>query len=150
MMEIFKYSTGKVYSMRNGLVFLLMNAVLFFAGIGFTLVVFELNSISFVLEFVALLVLLFLLAFGMFLAYNERRFGWMVITVTLFFLLFDTALVSVFSRSFGLKHIITIFFSLAGIAVAFINLRIGETYSYEPDFSKPEHYYSYIDKMEPK
>src|SRR3989344_7976434 len=134
--------------MRGSLSFLLMNAILFVTGIGFTLVVFELNSISFVLEFVALLVLIFMLAFGMFLAYNERRFGWTVITVTLFVLLLDAALVTVFSRSFGIKHIITIFFSLAGIAVAFLNLRIGEEdYYEEPDFSKPEHYYSYIDKM---
>ena len=137
--------------MRGGLGFLLMNAILFFVGIGFILVVFELNSISFVLEFVALLVLIFLLAFGMFLAYNERKFGWTIITITLFALLLDAALVTVFSRSFGIKHIITIFFSLAGIAVALLNLRIGEeAYYEEPDFSKPEHYYSYLDKMEPK
>lgn len=136
--------------MRGGLGFLLMNAILFFVGIGFTLVVFELNSISFVLEFVALLVLVFLLAFGMFLAYNERKFGWTIVTITLFALLLDAALVTVFSRSFGIKHIVTIFFSLAGIGVAFLNLRIGEEHYEEPDFSKPEHYYSYIDKMEPK
>jgi hypothetical protein len=136
--------------MRGGLGFLLMNAILFFAGIGFTLVVFELNSISFVLEFVALLVLIFLLAFGMFLAYNERRFGWTVITITLFTLLLDAALVTVFSRSFGIKHIVTIFFSLAGIGIAFLNLGIGEEHYEEPDFSKPEHYYDYIDKMESK
>ena len=137
--------------MRGSLSFLLMNAILFVTGIGFTLVVFELNSISFVLEFVALLVLIFLLAFGMFLAYNERKFGWTIITIALFVLLLDAALVTAFSRSFGIKHITTIFFSLAGIAVALLNLRIGEANYYEePDFSKPEHYYSYIDKMEPK
>ena len=138
--------------MRGSLSFLLMNIILFFTMIGFTLVVFELSSLEFVLEFVGLLAFMFLFAFGMFFAYNNKRFGWTMIAVTLFVVLLDTILIMAFARSFGVRHIITVFFSLAGLALSFFSLRTDneEDDLRVPDFSKPEDYYSYIDKMEPK
>ena len=136
--------------MRGGSSFLLMNLILFFTVMGFILVVFSLNSLEFGLEFVGLLAFMFLFAFGMFFAYHGKKFGWTMIAVTLFVLLLDTVLLMAFSRSFGVNHIITVFFSLAGLAVAFLNLRAEYDELEVPDFSKPEHYYDLIDKMEPK
>ena len=75
-----------------------------------------------------------------------------MIAVTLFVVLLDAILIMAFARSFGVRHIITVFFSLAGLALSFFSLRTDneEDDLRVPDFSRPEDYYSYIDKMEPK
>ena len=132
--------------------FFLMNFILLFVGISFILIVFDLQGFPFIFELGILLIFLFLLTFGMFSVYNNKKFGWAMVGATLILLLVNTFLILLFRGRFEITHLTPIFFSVLGILVTILNLP-EKTKSEETkleEYDKIEHYYPYIDKIEPQ
>lgn len=132
--------------------FFAMCFILLFAAIGLILAVFDLHRLAFVFELMLLLTFIFLLAFAMFMAYHNKKFGWTLIGATLAALLADTFFIVILTGSFETAHATTIFFSFIGLVVALLNFRgaAQESEAAEAEgYEKAKEYYPYIDKMEP-
>ena len=130
--------------------FFVMNAVLLLVGISFILVVFELTRFAFLFQLGLLLIFIFFLGLAMHAAYNNKKWGWTLVAVTLILLLVDTIVLSVFG-AFGTAHIVAIIFSIVGLVIAFLNLGRGEEEAtLETEEDKTKAYYPNIDKVEPK
>ena len=132
--------------------FFIMNFILLFSIISFTLIVFELHRFAFVFGLMLLLVFISLFAFAMFIIYYNKKWGWTLLGITLILLLVNTFFIFLLTRRFETAHLTTVLFSLAGLGITFVNLR-GATK--EPEISveesdKAKEYYPYIDKMEPE
>lgn len=132
--------------------FFVMNLILLFVITGFILIVFDLQRFAFVIELTALLVFIFLLAFGMFVVYNNKKWGWTILGAALILLLVNTFFIFLLTRTFETAHMTTIFFSVVGLVVTFLNLRPvqEELESQTEGDEKSKEYYPYIDKIEPE
>ena len=152
-MEIFKYENKYLFLMdKPSINFFMINFILLFSIISFTLIVFELHRFAFVFELMLLLVFISLFAFAMFIIYHNKKWGWTLLGVTLILLLVNTFFIFLLSRRFETAHLTTVLFSLAGLAITFVNLR-GTTKEPEilvEESDKAKEYYPYIDKMEPE
>ncbi|MEK6983542.1 MAG: hypothetical protein AABX33_03130 [Nanoarchaeota archaeon] len=136
---------------RQGISFFAMNCILLFLVISFILIVFDLHRFAFVIELGILLILISFMAFGMFLAYHDKKFGWTMLGASIILLLINTFFIFLITDIFETPHMTIIFFSVIGLLVVLLNLRHGIEESYhaqsEEDY-KPNGYYQYIDKME--
>lgn len=133
--------------------FFAMSFAMLFAVISFILVVFDLHRFAFVLELGVLLILIFLIAFSIFVVYRGKRFGWTILGAALVLLLIDVFFIYLITGTFDTAHLTTVVFSLIGIGISIISLREpgekpeeGEIKEHE----KAKDYYPYIDKMEPE
>ena len=135
---------------RPSLSFLVMNFILLFAVIGFILVVLDLHRFMFVFELMLLLAFVFILPFGMFAVYNDRKWGWMMLVAALILLLVNLFFIFLLTGIFETAHLTILFFSAIGIIVALLNLRPSRNYRISGEgHEKTRDYYPYIDKMEP-
>lgn len=130
-----------------------MDFVLLFVVISFILIVFDLHRFAFVFELGILLIFMFILAFSMFVIYNNKKWGWTILGATLILLLVNTFFILLLTKTFETAHMTTIVFSVVGLVVALFNLKEGTQESVseiEEGYGKVMDYYPYIDKMEPK
>ena len=135
---------------RLNISFLAMVFILLFAVIGFILVVFDLHRFAFVFELMLMLVFIFILAFAMFALYHSRKWGWTVLAAALILLLANLFFIFLLTGMFETPHLTTLFFSVAGIIVALLNLGPYRNYRISgEEHEKTNDYYPYIDKMEP-
>ena len=137
---------------KSSISFIAMNLILLFVGIGFILIVFDLQGFAFLFELLLLLVFMFFLAFGMYSVYNNKKLGWAIIGATLILLLIDILFMFLLTGTFGAAHLITVLFSIIGLIVAIINFRglSEEPGEAKDEYAKVSDYYSPIDKVEPK
>jgi len=133
--------------------FFAMSFAMLFAVISFILVVFDLHRFAFVLELGVLLILIFLIAFSIFVVYHGKRFGWTILGAALVLLLIDIFFIYLVTGTFDTAHLTAVVFSLIGIGISIISLRESRE---KPEVSgveeheKAKDYYHYIDKMEPE
>ncbi|MBI2558920.1 hypothetical protein HYW20_06375 [Candidatus Woesearchaeota archaeon] len=102
--------------------FFAMDFVLLFAVMGFIFAVFDLSGLMFVSELFLLLAFIFLLAFGMYMAYNNKKSGWALLSLTLLFLLLDASFILLTAGKFGAALLATILFSIAGFVISLLNM----------------------------
>ena len=107
---------------KQSMSFIAMDIILFFAIIGFILIVFDLSGMLFMLELGALLVFAFFLAFAMFSVYQNDYAGWGVIGAVLIILMLNAFFVSIAAAKFGIGNVMAILFSAVGIAVVLANV----------------------------
>ena len=112
---------------KPGISFFAMNFILLFVIIGFILIVFDLNGLAFVFEMMILLVFIFLLAFAMFVIYDNEKLGWTILGSALILLLLDMFFIILLAGAFETAHITTIFFSVIGLLVILLNLRTAKS-----------------------
>ncbi|GEM_PF-2344205 len=135
---------------RQGVSFIAMNFILLFVTIGFIFVVFDLMGLSFIFELGILLALMFLIAFAMFFVYHDKRGSWAILGSLLILLLLDAFVILILKRKFGIAEIITIFFAVLGIVVAFLNVFTEREIKPEAHVEAGgKYYYPYISKPEP-
>ena len=135
---------------RPSISFFAMLLILLFAVIGFIVIVFDLNGLTFVFELGILLVFMFFLAFAMYVIYRGKSSGWGIIAGVLVLLLLDVFAIFLLASRLGIAHITTVLFSVIGLIAAFANIaRTGKEHGEEPE-DRPKYYYPYIDKIEPK
>ena len=125
---------------KQGISFVAMNIVLFFVLIGFIFIVFGLSGFVFAFEFGVLIVLAFLLLFSMSLIYKNEVSGWIIIGALLIVLLLNIFFVSIVSVTFSSANIITIFFSIIGLAVVLANV-LGDRKHTESEIAHVEQNY---------
>lgn len=136
---------------KSSISFLLMNFVLLFAIISFILIVFDLEGLIFVFELGAFLIFIFIFAFAMFIVYNNKKWGWTLLGLTIILLLLNIFLISIIANVFGTAHITTLVFSIIGLMLVLINFRQSNYESQTmPEHEKIKEYYPYLDKMEPQ
>ena len=129
--------------------FLAMNLVLLFVAVGFTLVVFDLHRFAFVFELMLLLIFFLIFAFAMLAVHSNKKFGWTMLAAALALLMLNLLFIFLLTGVFETAHLTTLFFSLAGMAVALLSLRAFRSYDGSEEHEKVKDYYPYIDKMEP-
>ena len=137
---------------RPSISFFAMNFILLFIVVSFILMIFDLHRFAFVFELGIALVLFFFLAFSMFAAYHDRKWGWTILGAILILLMIDTLFISFAAKTFDTENITIIFFSVIGVLIAMFSLRgaARETDANKiEDYEKTKDYYPYIDKMEP-
>lgn len=149
--EIFKNAYAKLVLMgKQSMSFITMNMVLFFAVMGFIFIVFDLSGFMLVFELGILAILALLLAFSMSLIYQNESSGWSIIGALLIVLLLNVFFVSLVSVTFGSASIITIFFSIIGLAIAVLNV-LGDRKNIEPEIGYvKQDYYIPVRKTEPE
>ena len=130
--------------------FFAMNFVLLFALVGFILVIFELHRFAFVLELGILLIFLSIFAFAVFVIYKSRKWGWTALSAALMRLMLNIFFIYALTREFETAHATVLFFSLIGIVIAVINLRVTPQKAITEVHDKAKDYYPYIDKIEPE
>ena len=155
--ETFKYIVGNLnamnrYNNRYNVSFVLIVFVLLFVVISSIFVVFELHRFAFVAELVVLLVIISLIAFGMFLVGNRHKWGWILIGATLVLWLINITFIYFLTRKFETAHIAAVIFSLIGIVISALNQRksASELGGLSVRENEKSNYYPYIDKMEPE
>lgn len=137
---------------KPSLRFFAMNFVLLFAVVGFTFVVFDLSGFMFASELLLLLAFIFLLAFGMFMAYHNKKSGWALLSLTLLFLLLDVSFILLMTEKSGAALLATTAFSTAGFAIALLNIVTGFKH-YEgktEEFEDRKEYYARAEKIKPE
>lgn len=130
--------------------FIAMNFILLFAVIGFILIVFDLQGYAFVFELGILLIFMFFLTLAMFVIYHNKNWGWILLGATLILILINTLFIIFIKDVFEIFHITIMFFSVLGLVVTLINVRIPSQEVEEGEFGKVEGYYHSIDKIKPK
>ncbi len=110
---------------KPGLSFFAMDFVLLFAVAGFIFAVFDLSGFMFASELLLLPAFIFLLAFGMIMAYQNKKSGWALLSLTLLFLLLDASFILLMTGKSGAALLATIAFSTAGFAIALLNIVTG-------------------------
>lgn len=135
---------------KPGISFFAINFIMLFLLVSLVLAVFELHRFVFVLELVFLLVLFFILAFAMLFIYNNRKWGWSIIGAALVLTIINLFFIFLLTGIFGTSQLTVLFFSLAGLAIAFMNLKQPpQALESKEEAGKSNDYYPYIDKMEP-
>ena len=131
--------------MERPISFFVMMLILLFAGLGFIFVVFDLYGFSFVFELGLLLAFMFVIAFAMFLIYQDKQKSWGIIAAVMILLLFDLFIIFLITRKFTLAYATTAIFAIAGFIVALLNSimlkRERKEVVEEPQYGKSKYYY---------
>ncbi|MAG91048.1 hypothetical protein CMO83_00055 [Candidatus Woesearchaeota archaeon] len=132
--------------------FFVMLFVLLFVFIGFIFVVFDLSGFSFIFELGLLLSFMFLLAFGMFFVFHEKRASWGIVGALLIVLLFNVSVIFLLTNNFNLAHITTVLFTVVGLIVVLLNLLADRPKPAESvevkQYDKSKYYYPFVDRVE--
>ncbi len=132
--------------------FFAMDFVLLFAVISFIITIFDLSGFMFVTQIFLLLAFIFLLVFGMYMVYNNKRSGWALLSLTLLFLLLDASFILLMAGKSGAALLSAILFSTAGFVMALLNMVMGAQ-PYEGKTEEHENgkeYYPSADETKPE
>ena len=140
--------------MERPISFFVMLFILLFAGLGFIFVVCDLYGFSFIFELGLLLAFMFVLAFAMFLIYQDKQKSWGIIAAVMLLLLFDVFIIFLITRKFTLAYATATIFAIAGLIVALLNAimlqKERKEVVEEPQYGKSKYYYPFIEKEEVK
>lgn len=135
---------------RQSVSFFAMIFILLFAVVGFILVVFDLRGVAFVFMLGLLLAFMFLLAFGMFLAYQNKRKSWGIIGAVLMLMILNVFVIFLLTRRFGISYLVSLVFSAFGLVVSLANVISSREPRAEPAVEDHGKYYNaYSGKEEP-